>query len=278
MLLLLLLLLLVQRRRRQLRLASGRYPLHKCLWGRLHGWSLHDLLRDPEVKFLSMVCSDVEIEPVLQDISGEQLKRGSNKAQDARLDIQARGRVLWAPEFFDVRVCHPNAVSYRDLGPQQIYRIHENKKNRFYSRRVLDIEHGTFTPLVFTTKKNKKKSHWHGPAFLDYREFEISPSGTKCNWFGGKINEELERWTSRLHCGQTMGTVIIKRGIFQGDSPSPLLFVAELSRAKRAAKKKVSKKRRKWVRKWSNLPIRENLVNTWPYASPPDRPSAPQVC
>ena len=52
--------------------------------------------------------------------------------------------------FFDVLVCHPNVVSYRDLEPQQIYRIHENEKKRLYSRRVLDIEHGTFTPLAFT--------------------------------------------------------------------------------------------------------------------------------
>ena len=80
------------------------------------------------------------------------LNRGSNKAQDARLDIHARG--FWERHrsaFFDVRVCHPNAVSYRDLEPQQIYRIHENEKKRLYSRRVLDITHGTFTLLVFTT-------------------------------------------------------------------------------------------------------------------------------
>ena len=100
----------------------------------------HNELRDLEAEFLSMVCSDVEIEPVLQDISGEHLNRGSNKAQDARLDIHARG--FWERHrsaFFDVRVCHPNAVSYRDLEPQQIYRIHENEKKRLYSRRVLDI-------------------------------------------------------------------------------------------------------------------------------------------
>ena len=112
----------------------------------------HNELRDLEAEFLIMVCSDVEIEPVLQDISGEHLNRGSNKAQDARLDIHARG--FWERHrsaFFDVRVCHPNAVSYRDLEPQQIYRIHENEKKRLYSERVLDIEHGTFTPLVFTT-------------------------------------------------------------------------------------------------------------------------------
>ena len=99
-----------------------------------------------------MVCKDVLTVPVLQDVEGEQLTRGSNKAQDARLDIHARG--FWAPQrsaFFDVRVCHPNAESYRDLEPQQIYRLHENEKKRQYSSRVLDIEHGTFTPLIFTT-------------------------------------------------------------------------------------------------------------------------------
>ena len=112
----------------------------------------HNELRDLEAELLSTVCSDVETEPVLLEISGEQLRRGSNKAQDARLDTHARG--FWEQRrlaFFDVRVCHPNAESYKDLEPQQIYRTHENEKKRLYSRRVLDIEHGTFTPLVFTT-------------------------------------------------------------------------------------------------------------------------------
>ena len=62
-------------------------------------------LRDLETEFLSMACSDVEIESVLQDISGEHLNRGSNKTQDARLDIHARG--FWERHrsaFFDVRV------------------------------------------------------------------------------------------------------------------------------------------------------------------------------
>ena len=91
--------------------------------------------------------------PFLQNISsGEQLNRGSNTAPDARLDFHARG--FWENQrsaFFDVRVCHPTAESYRDSQPQQIYRMHENKKKRLYSTRVLDIEYGTFTPLVFST-------------------------------------------------------------------------------------------------------------------------------
>ena len=111
---------------------------------------------------MSMVCSDVEIEPVLYDISGEHLNRGSNKAQDARLEIHARG--FWERHrsaFFDVRVCDPNAVSYRDLEPQQIYRTHENEKKRLYSKGVLDIEHGTFTPLVFTATGGMGKECLH---------------------------------------------------------------------------------------------------------------------
>ena len=40
---------------------------------------------------------------------------------------------------------------YRDLERQQIHRLHENEKKRQYSSRVLDIEHGTFTPLILTT-------------------------------------------------------------------------------------------------------------------------------
>ena len=109
-------------------------------------------LRDLEAELLNMVCKDVATEPLLQDVEGEQLTRGSNKAQDTRLDIHARG--FWEPQrsaFFDVRVCHPNAESYRDLEPQQIYLLHENEKKPQYSSRVLDIEHGTFTPLIFTT-------------------------------------------------------------------------------------------------------------------------------
>ena len=53
--------------------------------------------------------------------------------------------------FFDVRVCHPNADSYKNLTPEQIYKLHENDKKRPYSSRVLEGEGGTFTPLVFTT-------------------------------------------------------------------------------------------------------------------------------
>ena len=108
----------------------------------------HKEIRDLEAEILQAVCTDVEMEPVLQEVTGKVLPRGTNKAPDARLDIRARG--FWAREqsaFFDVRVCHPNATSHKNLKPEQIYKLYENDKKHLYSSGVLEVEWGTF----FTT-------------------------------------------------------------------------------------------------------------------------------
>ena len=109
----------------------------------------HNEIRDLQAELLDMVCYDVQVEPALQPITGEELARGTNQAPDARLDVHCR--VFWERQrdsFFDIRVCHPNADSYRDLSPKQIYRIQGNEKKRKYNSRVIEIEQGT---LVFTT-------------------------------------------------------------------------------------------------------------------------------
>ena len=98
------------------RLASGWYPILLVFYRRPR----YDLQtrkicysasqRDVEPELLNTACSDVETKTVFQDIYVEQLSRGSNKSQDARWDIQARG--FWEHQrsaFSDVRVCHPNA-------------------------------------------------------------------------------------------------------------------------------------------------------------------------
>ena len=78
-----------------------------------------------------MLCNDLELEPVLQEVTGETLNHGANKVPDARVDIHARG--FWERQrsaFFDLRVYHPNADSYRNLTSKQIYKKHENEKKR----------------------------------------------------------------------------------------------------------------------------------------------------
>ena len=65
----------------------------------------HNDLRDLEAEMLRMVCNDVEVEPVLQEVTGETLNHGVNKVPDARLDIHARGFWERQRSAFDVRVC-----------------------------------------------------------------------------------------------------------------------------------------------------------------------------
>ena len=49
-------------------------------------------LRDLEADMLKIVCHDVQVELVFQDIPGEVLTRGTNQGPDARLDLHARGK------------------------------------------------------------------------------------------------------------------------------------------------------------------------------------------
>ena len=62
----------------------------------------HNELRELEAELLRMVCNDVEVEPVLQELTGETLNHGDNEAPDAPLDIHAQGfwtRQRSAPQY-----------------------------------------------------------------------------------------------------------------------------------------------------------------------------------
>jgi hypothetical protein len=111
----------------------------------------HNNIRDFEATLLKEVCKDVQIEPMLLPI-GNSETRSSNQAERARLDVSAVG--IWSSmerTFLDVRVMNVNSPSYMDKTPQQIYLQHEREKKYTYNHRILEIEKGTFTPLVFST-------------------------------------------------------------------------------------------------------------------------------
>ena len=64
------------------------------------------------------------------------------------------GDGLWGRQraaYFDVRVFHPNAVSYKTRSPADLYRNHEAMKKRDYGKRIIEVEKGTFSPLVLST-------------------------------------------------------------------------------------------------------------------------------
>ena len=52
--------------------------------------------------------------------------------------------------FFDIRVFNPLAQTYSNQTLKSAHKSNENSKKREYAERILNVEHGTFTPLVFS--------------------------------------------------------------------------------------------------------------------------------
>ncbi len=103
------------------------------------------------MNLLSQVCHNVTTEPPLQPLSGETFTyRLAIIGNEARLDIKPRD--FWNPTqyaFLDVRVYSP---CYRAKDTAAIHKQHEAAKKREYNQRVLNVEHGVFTHLVFSTR------------------------------------------------------------------------------------------------------------------------------
>ena len=98
----------------------------------------------------------IEPPPGVQPLSGESLHpRSAVTSDNARLDARADG--FWdcprQSAFFDVRIFNPTAQSCRNQSLPACYCRHEREKRRhyMYEDRVIQIEHGCFTPLVFST-------------------------------------------------------------------------------------------------------------------------------
>ena len=107
----------------------------------------HDRLRD---MFADLV-NEVAHEPALQPLTGEVLPAGSNCEHDARLDIAARG--FWQQcemAYFDVRVFNPFAKSHLKFPLDSVFRSNERIKKTAYNERVIQVEHGSFTPIVLS--------------------------------------------------------------------------------------------------------------------------------
>ena len=132
---------------------GANFSINHVLTCKQGGWHTirHNDLRDSLTDLLSDVCSEVIKELHLQPLSGEHLHPSTNQEDEARLDIRARG--FWSEcqdAFFDVRVFFPHASSYSATRLSSLYK-HERQKRREYGQRVREIEHGGFTPLVFST-------------------------------------------------------------------------------------------------------------------------------
>ena len=122
-----------------------------CVGGFIH--MRHDHVRDLIASQMREVYRDVQTEPPLTPLEGEVLQpRSANTSDDARADIRING--FWTPQqsaFFDVRVFYPLARTYREQNLSTLLRVFEAEKKRQYGDRIIQVERGTFTPLVFST-------------------------------------------------------------------------------------------------------------------------------
>ena len=129
------------------------YTINHCLSCKRGGYVhiRHNAVRDTVSEILKEVCKDVRVEPQLLPVTGEVLPAGTNVADGARSDVSAVG--LWQPlnrAFLDIRVFNPLAPSNSVKQIDKMYRHHEQSKKREYNARIIEVEKGTFTPVVFS--------------------------------------------------------------------------------------------------------------------------------
>ena len=70
---------------------------------------------------------------------------------DARLDVSARNFWRFGDKIFlDIRIFDPIADTYLKKSLKEAYEMNEKEKKGRYNDRIVNVEHGYFTPLAFS--------------------------------------------------------------------------------------------------------------------------------
>ena len=134
---------------------------------------------------------------------------------EVRLDICARS--FWVSgqkAFFDVRVFDPNARRYSKQTLSQCYSVNENEKERHYNTRIMEVDQGSFTPLVFTVPEGiggKGRTFYSRLATLLSLKNGIEKSKVT-SWIRAKVNFALLR--SMLLCLRGSGQKLVKEKLY----------------------------------------------------------------
>ena len=101
--------------------------------------------------------------------------RSASIDDGARLDISAEG--FWGHRyqrvFFDVRVFCPLSATNRSRSLMACYRANEEIKKRKYDQRIREVEHASFSPLIFSTSAWRFWPHF----IVVYQKIVSSPCG-----------------------------------------------------------------------------------------------------
>ena len=160
----------------------------------------HNDVRDFTAEVLNEICQDVAIEPLLTPLTGEQFnRRSANTDVEARVDVAARG--VWVKgsrAFFDVRVFNPLAQCYSNSTIKAAHKTNETSKKREYNQRILEVEHGSFTPLVFSSfgGMSVECSNFYNRVAEKIAEKRDIASSIAKSWIRTKISFSLLRTTN----------------------------------------------------------------------------------
>ena len=96
---------------------------------------------------------------------------------------------------FDVKVFNPFALTHLKSELQKNFEVNEREKKRAYNQRVIQLEHGTFSPLVFSAYGGSGRETEHVIRTLcskiaRKRKLQCS---LVTNWLRTKISIELVR-------------------------------------------------------------------------------------
>jgi len=92
--------------------------------------------------------------------------------------------------FFDIRVCTSHVPSNCKTSSAACYRSHELEKRRMYEKRVSEVEHGSFTPIVLSSSGG-----WGPSATVAFKRL--------ASLFSKKLDQPYSRTLTFLRCKVT---------------------------------------------------------------------------
>ena len=130
---------------------------------------------------------EVSVEPNLQPITGETFNGASSITFESCLELSSQFN----------NVFNPQAPSNRGTNIASTYRKHERIKKNAYEQRVLQVEHASFTPLVFSATGNEANAFYKRLASVLASKRDDSYSSTLA-WLRCRLSFSLLR--SSIRC------------------------------------------------------------------------------
>ena len=171
----------------------------QCMYGGFRGLLHNEVVHVYKHAFKEAGYKVVWREPELQALTGEKFEyKSANMEDEARSDLSVLG--FWTRmrrAFFDVTAFSPYARSYLDKTHSALYISAEKRKCREYRERILQVEHGDFSPLVFATTGGMGPQATAVTARLGHRLAEVKnlPFSVVMGWLRCRISFALLRST-----------------------------------------------------------------------------------